>query len=230
VIGITQGPERGSAYTRAVAAAGGAPVLLAPSGAGAPRTSLEHLDGILFPGGPDLEPAAYGAARHPQTRTNPELDRFELPLARWAVQANIPVLGICRGQQLLNVVLGGSLVQHLDKHAGPIWHRRHGHSLRVSSDSRLAGIFGCEELEVNSFHHQAVDRPGHDLEPVAWANDGTIEALESSAHPWLMCVQFHPEELVSKHEPSRRLFEAFVAACREPAIAGKRECADLARG
>jgi putative glutamine amidotransferase len=238
LIGITIGPESKDvgaaglqpAYLRAVAAAGGAPVLLAPSGAEATRTILERLDGIIFPGGPDLEPLTYGAPRHDKTRTNPDLDRFELPVARWAVQSDIPVLGICRGLQLLNVALGGSLVQHLDRHDGPWWHRRHSHGLWVRSDSRLAAILGCTELEVNSFHHQAVDRPGHGLEPVAWAHDGTIEALEGSEHTWLICVQFHPEELASKHAPSQRLFEAFVEACRQRAAAGKRPCVDLARG
>ena len=126
----------------------------------------------------------------------------------------MPTLGICRGQQLLNVALGGSLIQHLDDHRQPGDRTALTQPLTVAPGSRLAEIFGSTRIEVNTMHHQAVDQLGRGLSAVAWAEDGTIEGLESTQHPWLLMVQFHPEELVDFHEPSQRLFAAFVEACR----------------
>jgi putative glutamine amidotransferase len=176
---------------------------------------LERLDGVVFPGGADVDPAEYGEAPHPKTETNADLDRLELAVARWAVRSDMPTLGICRGQQLLNVALGGSLIQHVDDHRQPGDRTALTQSLTVSPDSRLAEIFGATRVDVNTMHHQAVKGLGRGLKAVAWAtSDGTIEGVESAEHPWLVMVQYHPEELVGYHAPSQRLFTAFVEACR----------------
>jgi putative glutamine amidotransferase len=223
LIGITMGPGKPGSpylqlratYSRAIETAGGLPVLLPPLQPETVSGVLERLDGIVFPGGADVDPAEYGEAPHPKTETNPELDRLELAVARWALRSDVPTLGICRGQQLLNVALGGSLIQHLDDHRQPGDRTSLTQALTLSPGSRLADVFGATHIEVNTMHHQAVNALGRGLRAVAWAtSDGTIEALESDEHPWLVMVQFHPEELVAFHEPSRRLFEAFVDACR----------------
>ncbi|HLZ31156.1 MAG TPA: gamma-glutamyl-gamma-aminobutyrate hydrolase family protein [Chloroflexota bacterium] len=222
LIGITVGPpddgspyvQTRSSYVRAVEAAGGLPVLIPPVGADALDTLLARLDGIVFPGGADVDPAEYGEARQPRTEVVSELDRLELAAARWAVHSEVPTLGICRGQQVLNVALGGSLIQHLDDHRQPGDRTALTQKLRITPGSRLADVFGATEIEVNTMHHQAVNHVATGLEAVAWSEDGTIEGIESHAHPWLLMVQFHPEELVGFHVPSQRLFSAFVDACR----------------
>jgi gamma-glutamyl-gamma-aminobutyrate hydrolase PuuD len=222
LIGITIGGSDGlsqpAKYGRAIERAGGVPILVPPPGTAAPSAiwTAGDLDGLLLPGGPaDVDPARYGADRHPRTQISRELDRLEFAAASWAIRANLPTLGICRGQQLINVVCGGSLVQHLPGHRKPFWRRGFNHPLLVQPESRLARIFGTTRTRVNSYHHQAVDRLGAGLEAVGWAPDGTIEALESRYHPWLVAVQFHPEDLIDAHLPSQRLFAAFVAACRQ---------------
>jgi putative glutamine amidotransferase len=182
------------------------------------------LDGIVFPGGLDVHPLHYGEAHvHPATEVDPTLDTLELQLARWAVSSDIPTLGICRGQQLLNVALGGTLIQDLPSERLPtgVAHRQAGqrwelsHTIEVEVGSRLAGILGSTMVEVNSFHHQAVRRLGERLRAVAWSPDGIIEGVEGTDHPWLLAVQFHPEDLVRFHDPSRRLFRALVRACEQ---------------
>ena len=229
IIGITVGFDAPSqpeylqlrhTYPDAVSGAGAVPVLVPPMPAEGLDRLLPLLDGILLPGGLDVEPAQYGELAHPTTRADGVLDELELRVAAWAIEWAVPMLGICRGQQLLNVALGGSLVQDLPceglahpqaARLGP----RGGlaHPVEVDPGSRLAEIFGTLSIEVNSRHHQAVRRLGGGLRAVAWAPDGVIEAVESLEHPWLLAVQFHPEDLVGFHDPSRRLLEAFVAAC-----------------
>lgn len=222
LIGLTVGPENGASdylhlrgtYVRAVEGAGGTPVLIPPlSNGDALAPVLERLDGLIFPGGLDVDPAEYGELPHPTVEINPLLDRLELAAARWAAQADVPVLGICRGQQLLNVALGGSLVQHLEAHRQAEPHGALSHRISVQPDSRLADLLGATNVQVNSHHHQAVACLGNGLRAVAWSPDGVIEAVESTSHPWLLAVQFHPEDLVGFHQPSRRLFAAFVEAC-----------------
>jgi putative glutamine amidotransferase len=205
---------RGS-YAHAIESAGGLPVLIPPMPPDAVSALLERLDGVVFPGGADVDPAEYGEPPHPKTETNVDLDRLELAAARWAVRSDLPTLGICRGQQLLNVALGGTLIQHLDEHRQPGDRTALTQTLTVSPGSRLADIFGATRVEVNTMHHQAVKTLGRGLKAVAWAtSDGTIEGVESDEHPWLLMVQYHPEELVEYHAPSQRLFAAFVEACR----------------
>jgi putative glutamine amidotransferase len=223
LIGITMATDKpGSpylqqraSYAHAIETAGGLPVLIPPMEPDSVSTLLERLDGVVFPGGPDVDPAEYGEAPHPKTETNADLDRLELAVARVAVHSDLPTLGICRGQQLLNVALGGSLIQHVDDHRQPGDRTALTQTLTVSPGSRLADVFGATQIDVNTMHHQAVKELGRGLKAVAWAtSDGTIEGVESDEHPWLLMVQFHPEELVGYHAPSQRLFAAFVDACR----------------
>jgi putative glutamine amidotransferase len=173
---------------------------------------LGRLGAIVFPGGVDVDPAEYGEVPHPLTEVNVQLDRLELAVAHWAVTRDVPTLGICRGQQLLNVALGGSLVQHIEGHQQNGTRSALAHGIELEAGSRLASILGTTEVKVNTHHHQAVLRLGNGLRAVAWAPDGTVEAVESTEHPWLLAVQFHPEDLIDSHEPSRRLFDAFVQA------------------
>ena len=227
VIGLTAGrdvPGRPDnltiprTYPDAVVAAGGVPVVVTPMhDARALRQLFSTLDGVILPGGLDVQPSAYGEPAHPTTRVDPVLDVLEFEIARWAIAEALPTLGICRGHQLINVALGGSLIQDLPSVKLHHWQREQSstltHALEVDGDSKFAGIFGVSSLRVNSFHHQAIDRLGRGLRAVGWSPDGVIEAIESADHPWLLAVQFHPEDLIEFHEPSQRLFRAFVEAC-----------------
>jgi putative glutamine amidotransferase len=207
----------GVVYTRAVEAAGGLPVVLPPLDDGGVPQLVEHLSGVCVSGGPDMDPAAYGAERHPKLGpVEPELDAFELAVVRRADAAGIPVLGICRGCQVLNVARGGTLHQHVpDVVDGAVAHRQTApgwettHDARIEPGSRLASIVGPEDLDINAFHHQAVDRLGRGLRAVAWAPDGIVEAIEGDG--FYLGVQWHVETLV--HLPRHaRLFEALVHA------------------
>jgi putative glutamine amidotransferase len=217
----------GIVYARAVEDAGGLPVVLPPLEPGAIGPLVDRLSGICLSGGPDLDPAAYEAAPDPHLGpVEPDLDTFELAVARRADQLGIPVLGICRGCQALNVARGGTLHQHLpDVTDGSIVHRQTAsgreptHTVRIEPGSRLAGIVGDDELPVNSFHHQAVDRLGRGLRAVAWAPDGTIEGIENEGPAFYVGVQWHVETLVHV-ERHAALFDALVAvAAREAAAA-----------
>ena len=202
-------PDR---YADAVVAAGGAPVLLPP----VPSTALDAvhaIDGLVLAGGADLEPRRYGATRDPATGP-PRRDRddAELLLARVCVDRAIPLLAICRGMQVLNVTLGGDLVQHLPDVPGSAPHRGgdgvfHARTVRVAPDTRLHSIAG-QELDVHCYHHQAVGRLGEGLLATAWSEDAIVEAVEPAAPSgFVLGVQAHPEE-----SDDRRLFAALVAA------------------
>lgn len=210
-------------YSDAVAGAGGAPVLLPPlEDEAALADTLGRLDGLLFPGGADVNPVHYRQLRHEETHVDEDLDTLELAAARWTAKQTLPTLAICRGQQLMNVALGGTLVQHLadlglGEHRQSTARTELSHELRIEPDSKVARILGATTMQVNSFHHQAVDRLAPGLRAVGWAPDGTVEAFESQEHPWLVAVQFHPEDLVGFHQPSQRLLGAFVQACAERA-------------
>jgi putative glutamine amidotransferase len=202
-------------YVKAIEAPGGLPVLVPPLADRAAMVALlERLDGLLLPGGADVDPSAYGEAMNGAHAPNSDLDRLELAAACWAVERNVPTLGICRGQQVINVALGGSLIQHLDGHDTDGPRDRIRHTFRVAPGSRLADVLGSTDLEVSSHHHQAVKLLGRGLVATAWAGDGTIEGIESPDRRWLLAVQFHPEDLVGHHAASERLFAAFVSACR----------------
>jgi putative glutamine amidotransferase len=201
----------GMTYLRAIEAAGGMPVVLPPLGDA--EAFLARLDGVCISGGPDLDPQSYGAhERHAELGpTEPGLDAFELALARAADSRGVPVLGVCRGAQAINVARGGTLHQHVPAHRQAEPATATTHSVVVESGTRLAQLVGTRPLRVNSFHHQAVDVLGRGLRAVAHAADGTIEAVEAPGARFLLGVQWHAEGLAS--QPRHQvLFEALVAA------------------
>src|SRR5687767_10089520 len=161
-----------------------------------------EIDGLVLGGGADVDPAEYGQARHERTEVEPDRDALELPAARKAIDDKMPVLGICRGFQLLNVVLGGSLVQHLDGHGRDPEGRSGQHAAAVAEGSQLASILGKSSVRVDSSHHQAVRAenlaPG--LRPSATTEDGLIEAFEADG---VLAVQWHPER-VDELDPENR--------------------------
>lgn len=208
----------GMTYLRAIEAAGGVPVVLPPLGDA--DALLDRLDGICLSGGPDLDPVAYGATeRHAELGpTEPDLDAFELALARAADARGMPLLGICRGAQALNVARGGTLHQHIPAHRQTEPATATTHSVHVDAGTRLAQLVGTRPLRVNSFHHQAVDVLGRGLRAVARAADGTVEAIEGVGARFLLGVQWHAEGLTAlpRH---RVLFEGLVvAAGAEPVL------------
>ncbi|MEV1026990.1 gamma-glutamyl-gamma-aminobutyrate hydrolase family protein [Streptomyces sp. NPDC050264] len=165
-----------------------------------------RLDGLLVPGGPDLDPALYGQEVHPATHAvTPDADRVELALVRAALDAELPVLAICRGMQLLNVLHGGTLHQHLSDVTGHDGHRPRTasftlgrHPLKLRPDSRIAGILTEAEPGTACHHHQAVDRLGAGLTATGWAEDGTVEALEVAGHPFAVGVQWESGQTADK--------------------------------
>ena len=171
----------GMVYMRSIERAGGIPVVLPPLGHDTIAPTLDRLDGVCLSGGPDIDPHGYGEEeRDPQLgTTEPTLDGYELALAQLADARGVPVLGICRGVQTLNVARGGTLHQHLEGHRQTEAGRVTTHSVRIEPGSRLARVMGVTEADVNSFHHQAADRLGQGLRAVAWAPDGLVEGLES---------------------------------------------------
>ncbi len=223
------GPPRAHlnrAYILAVQAAGGVPVLLPPC---LDRAALEalwpRLDGLVLTGGGDVDPARFGERPHPAVEdVSAARDRLELEITGRALDQGLPLLAICRGLQVLNVALGGSLHQHLpDAVPGsPIAHQQRApreeptHDVKVMvAGTRLGAVLGAAELPVNSFHHQAIHRLGRGLREVAWAPDGVIEGVDMPAAPGLVLgVQWHPEDLVGHDEAARRLFQALVEAAR----------------
>ena len=208
----------GMTYLRAIERAGGVAVVLPPF-PGDVGELLERLDGVCLSGGPDLDPAAYGAARrHAELGpTEPSLDAFELALARGALAGGLPLLGVCRGAQALNVACGGTLHQHLDGHRQPEPGTEPTHVVDVLAGTRLAEVIGAGPLAVNSFHHQAVKRLGAGLRVAARAEDGTVEAIERPAGPLVLGVQWHAEALTG--DPLQLgLFEALVTAAARPLL------------
>jgi putative glutamine amidotransferase len=197
-------------YVDEVTAAGGVPVLL-PSVPGA-ASAVTRLDGLILTGGGDLDPASYGQQPHPRTgRVSAERDKAELEYLDAALSAGLPVLGICRGLQLLNVARGGTLCQHLPEEAGhtPTPGTFGSHPVRLAPASRLASILGTAEAEVPTAHHQAIGELGAGVAATAWTDDGVIEAVELDGHGFVMAVQWHPEA-----GPDRRIIQALVAAAQ----------------
>ena len=213
-------------YVEAVLRAGGAPILIPPL-ANKPALGViqDQLDGLLLAGGADLDPSLYGERPLPECQSpDPERDAMELAIARWALDQGLPVFGVCRGMQLLNVACGGTLYQHVPAecpdaldHEQPGQARSHiAHDISVQPDSLLAGILGDLHPGVNSFHHQAVHQVGRGLRVTASAEDGIIEAMEMpEAAAFVLAVQYHPEELEAVDIGSHRLFLAFVQAAAD---------------
>jgi putative glutamine amidotransferase len=205
------------------------PPQLEPSG----RAELvKRLQGVLLTGGGDVDPARFGEAPHPTTAdVSAARDGLEIELTRWAIATRTPLLAICRGLQVLNVALGGSLHQDIPSEPGsPLDHSQVAllgsrgtavHQVKVQDGSRLAGILGALEVDVNSFHHQAIHRLGRGLKDVAWAPDSIIEGMELvDDSRFAVGVQWHPEELVGHDRTARNLFRALVERARERQTAG----------
>jgi putative glutamine amidotransferase len=214
-IAITTSPKRGvdyyAPYRRAVEGAGGEPVEL-PLGV----AELPDVDGLLLPGGWDVDPSLYGEPKDEKLGpVDRELDDTEVLMFRQARDRDLPVLGICRGQQVINVALGGTLVQHLDDHDIRGHGRSHlAHTIRVDPSSELGRAAGSRQIHVNSFHHQAVKDLAGGLHETAHGEDGTVEGVESD-DGLIVAVQCHPEELTTDLPWARRLFERFVARARK---------------
>jgi len=221
----------GLTYLRAIEAAGALPMVVPPLPEEAIGSLLDRLDGICLSGGPDLDPDTYGAEPHPELGPiEPDLDRFELAVARCADAREIPILAICRGTQALNVARGGTLIQHLPEASPDFSHRQSApgnetsHTIDIEQGSRLAAALGDDEVEVrdeldvNSFHHQAIERLGEGLKITARAPDGTPEAIEDPSRPFLIGVQWHAETLVHRTYEAA-LFRHFVEASRLTPVA-----------
>ena len=225
---IGEYPERAyvnSAYLRAVEQAGGIPVLLAPQlGASARETLWRRLDALVLTGGGDIEPGRFDEAAHPKTTlVSKDRDALELELVDRALRDDVPLFGICRGLQVLNVALGGALHLHIPESVGEtVQHsqteKRHvaTHPVKLLAEgTRLGRILGTSELAVNSFHHQALRTLGRGLREVAWAPDQVIEAVEhEDERRFVVAVQWHPEDLVEHDAAARALFSAVVEAAR----------------
>ena len=214
-------------YVLALAEAGGVPQLV-PLLCDDPETLrliYDGVDGILLPGGVDIDPSVYGAARSPLCgRTDPDRDHTELMLTRWAMEERKPVLGICRGVQLINVAAGGTLYQDIaTERTGAIKHdyfpdgeqnprNQLVHDVELTAGSRLEDILAVSGTRVNSMHHQGIEKLGDGLVATAVAPDGLIEGIEGSNGAYLIGVQWHPEALTDNDAESRRLFAEFIDA------------------
>ncbi len=208
-------------YLDSVARAGGLPLLVDP--VGDPSGLLERVDALVLTGGPDLDPRGYG--EEPQLQTygaDPHIDAFEVALVREAIDRELPTLAICRGLQLLNVALGGTLHQHIPDDPGVEPHGRPGEpgggraqEISIEPGTLLSKVMGTQRPVGSCHHHQAVARVGRGLRVVARADDGIVEGLESEdAGGWLLAVQWHPEDTADTDPAQQRLFDALVAEAR----------------
>jgi len=209
-----------SEYVDAVRRAGGLPILL-PPGEVAVDDWLALADGIILAGGGDVAPSQYdGAAHETIYMVDEERDAGEIALALRVLESGHPTLGVCRGTQVLNVALGGSLHAHLPDVVGEtVSHRLPpreptSHAIHVVAGTRTAEVFGDGEFPAASWHHQAIDRLGRGLTITARAPDGTVEAVEMTAHPWLLAVQWHPELTAADDPLQQKVFDALVRASR----------------
>lgn len=208
-------------YLDAVRAAGGIPILLTP---GEPQVEslLSQVDGLLLAGGGDVNPDRYGSSGHAEVYAVDEArDVLEFKLVSMALEQQLPLLGICRGLQVINVALGGTLIEHLpdvieDKTAHCLVPRAPTeHAIELAADSRLAGIYQETHFSAASWHHQAIGDVAPGLTIVGRAPDGTIEALEMADHPELIAVQWHPELTAATDPIQQRIFSTFIEICRQ---------------
>lgn len=201
---------------RSVVRAGGEPLTIFAESALPAAERVRQFDGILIPGGADLLPSTYGAEPHELTQPADYAgqDEFEASILRAAIDANIPVLAICRGFQLFNAVSGGTLNQHIGDETNP--HRNSLHPVTVTPKSRLREILGDDEITVSSYHHQAVEVVGPELTVVATAPDGVVEGLEHPSAP-LVAIQWHPEDDAETNPQQQALFDWLVTESRKRA-------------
>lgn len=226
-------------YVDAVARAGGRPRVLStfrldpsedvPAGwdvidgvAANDASALAGASALLLPGGGDIDPAFYGHERHARThKVSRRRDEFEMTLLQRALEEDMPVLCICKGMQLLNVHLGGSLIQHLADDPDNLDHDRDRpraepvHKVRIKPGSALSDVLPLANVPVNSHHHQGIGDLAPVLEPVGWAEDDVLEAVESGTHRWVVGVQWHPEAMVATDERQLAIFGGFVGAARD---------------
>ncbi|MDQ6798189.1 MAG: gamma-glutamyl-gamma-aminobutyrate hydrolase family protein [Actinomycetota bacterium] len=206
-------------YVEGVERAGGVPVVLPVMSPDALDDVISAVHGVLLTGGGDVQPSRYGAQPVAETEgVDPARDDFDIALLERAVAADLPVLATCRGMQVVNVALGGSLIQHVPAVTGQVHfrndHWREGvHRVKIEPDSHLAEALGTTEVDVNSIHHQAVDEAAPGTRPVAWAEDDTIEAIEMPDSPHVVAVQWHPELLEDRPE-QQGLFRQLVDHAR----------------
>lgn len=214
-------PNYHVAYQKAIELAGGTFEMLSPdSSAEEIESAIKNADGFLIPGGSDLDPSLYHEEKKEYTKgIDIDRDSFEAKIIRYAIEKNIPALGICRGMQIMNIVLGGSLYQDVKiEKPNALNHDGHDqpsrstiiHDVKISDNSRLASIVGVKEVGVNSLHHQGVHKLGEGLIATAVASDGLIEAIEFPSHKFFVGVQWHPEELGDTSEIWRNLFLSFI--------------------
>jgi putative glutamine amidotransferase len=207
-------------YVDAVRRAGGVPVLLAPGETH--WTGLaETVDAFILTGGGDIDPSRYGGLRHETNYgIDPERDVFELAVARHIIDSGLPTLGICRGAQILNIVEGGTLIEHIpDEFGESVLHRAPPrepipHTIKLKPGSRLLQVLQIEEFQVTSWHHQAPRKVADSFAVVATASDGIVEAIEKPDHPWMIAVQWHPELTAASDPLQQRLFDALVAIAK----------------
>jgi putative glutamine amidotransferase len=209
----------GQNYAEAVARVGGLPLLAPNLTPELAETYLEGADGLILTGGVDVDPELYGADPHPMLGlVDRARDLFEGALYTAARARGVPVLGICRGHQLINVIEGGTLHQHLPALPGTLQHEQlelggaPSHRIRLEPGTPLAAAFGAETVRCNSFHHQAVDRLGAGLRAVAWSGDGIVEALESTSGSFVLGVQWHPEMSFDDYPEHLAPFTVFMEA------------------
>lgn len=214
-----------SPYFKALLTAGARPEEIELVTAGYPHVEAETFDGILLSGGADVDPALYGEEKkYDSVHVSPERDQFEFNLLDRAREASLPVFGICRGTQLINVKFGGSLYQDLDSDAAAsIQHKQKNdrdnpiHSITVTEPESLLATVVRGNLQVNSLHHQAIKRVGRGLKVTAYSEDGLVEAVEAAdGYPYLVAVQWHPEEIADRPE-QKQLLQQFVERCRATA-------------
>jgi putative glutamine amidotransferase len=219
-------------YIESLKRAGAVPVLIPPQPENAADV-IDGLDGLLLAGGDDCDPAAYGEEKHPTSEPmDPRRQTNDLRLAKLARERGIPTLGICLGVQVMNVAAGGSLIQDIgsavetdiDHASEPS--DRHRHEVLIDGATKLGGILGARELNVNSSHHQAVGRVADGLRVTAHAPDGIVEGLEDPAHPFYVGVQWHPEDMPGEASASA-IFGAFVDAARAHGARKQRASAEL---
>ncbi len=222
----TDAPDEDARFTQpagyhdAVRRAGGR-AMLVPPGEDDVEGLLDMVDAVVVTGGADVDPARWGEPRHPEVYGTSDLrDGFELELLVGAIERGIPTLAICRGMQVLNVALGGSLIQHLPDAVGEIVVHRADppgpvpHLVKVEPDAVVAEAMGSAEVEIASWHHQAIDRLGDGLRVVAAASDGVVEAVELRGHAFVLAVQWHPELTADRDPTQQALFDALTSRAR----------------
>lgn len=209
-----------SPYLEALRRAGARPVAIGAPEEGSAAEILEPFDGLVLIGGGDVNPARFGQRQHPEVYgIEQERDALEIDLLLEADRSAVPVFGICRGLQVVNVAFGGTLHQHLPdlpgvyQHSVPRGHKRLMHEIKVAESSRLQEACGETTVEVASSHHQGIDRLGEGLVAVAWAGDGLIEGIERSDR-WVVAVQWHPEQTAAADPGQQALFDSFVEQAR----------------